>query len=121
MLFRSQWANTSIIVMSEFGRTVRENGTGGTDHGRGNVAWLLGGTVKGGAVYGQWPGLEQEQLADGRDLRITTDFRAVIASALIDHLKVNRSVLSAVLPNYTSQIASQAPSGNALAGLFRQA
>ena len=112
-----QWANTSIIVMSEFGRTVRENGTGGTDHGRGNVAWLLGGTVKGGAVYGQWPGLEQEQLADGRDLSITTDIRAVMAQALIDHLKVNPTIIRTVLPNYA--LAAASPSFG-VTNLFRK-
>ena len=101
-----QWANTTVIVMSEFGRTVRENGTGGTDHGRGNLVWLMGGTVKGGAVYGQWPGLDASQLADGRDLSITTDIRAVIAQALVDHLKVSSSVLATVLPNYTPLAAS---------------
>lgn len=115
-----QLANTTIIVMSEFGRTVRENGTGGTDHGRGNVVWLLGGTVKGGAVYGQWPGLEPAQLADGRDLNITTDIRAVISQALVEHLKVNASVLATVLPNYTPAAVGSDSAGNGLAGLFRK-
>ena len=105
-----QWASTSIIVMSEFGRTVRENGTGGTDHGRGNVAWLMGGTVKGGTVYGQWPGLDVAQLADGRDLAITTDIRAVIAQTLMDHLKVSASVMATVLPGYSNDcIAKYVP------------
>ena len=115
-----QWANTSIIVMSEFGRTVRENGTGGTDHGRGNVAWLLGGTVKGGLVHGQWPGLDVAQLADGRDLSITTDIRAVIAQVLIDHLKVSPTVLATVLPNYTPSRDRLNSAGNGLTDLFRK-
>jgi uncharacterized protein (DUF1501 family) len=67
--------------MSEFGRTARQNGTGGTDHGHANVMFVLGGSVKGGKVYGQWPGLAQEQLYQDRDLSITTDFRQVLGEA----------------------------------------
>lgn len=72
------YTSTTILVMSEFGRTARQNGNGGTDHGHGNVAMVLGGSVHGGAVYGQWPGLANAQLYEGRDLAITTDIRAVI-------------------------------------------
>jgi uncharacterized protein (DUF1501 family) len=68
-----------ILTMSEFGRTVAENGTGGTDHGHANCMLALGGSVAGGRVLGDWPGLEPEQLHDGRDLRVTTDFRDVFA------------------------------------------
>lgn len=75
-----------LITMSEFGRTVRENGNRGTDHGHGNAMLILGGNVKGGKVYGKWPGLEREQLYQGRDLAITTDFRDVFAEALRGHL-----------------------------------
>jgi uncharacterized protein (DUF1501 family) len=64
--------------MSEFGRTARENGTGGTDHGHANAMFVLGGRVKGGKVYGKWPGLADEQLNEGRDLAVTTDFRQVL-------------------------------------------
>ncbi len=70
-----------VVTMSEFGRTARQNGTAGTDHGHGNVMFLLGGEVKGGHVYGSWPGLAPEQLNEGRDLKITTDFRRVLAEA----------------------------------------
>ncbi len=68
--------NMTLVTMSEFGRTARENGTGGTDHGHANAMFVLGGKVKGGKVYGRWPGLENEQLNEGRDLALTTDYRA---------------------------------------------
>jgi uncharacterized protein (DUF1501 family) len=70
-----------VVTMSEFGRTARENGTGGTDHGHANVMFVMGGPVKGGRVYGRWPGLAPEQLNEGRDLPVTTDFRQVLAEA----------------------------------------
>ena len=73
--------NITLVTMSEFGRTAKQNGTGGTDHGHGNVMFVLGGQVKGGHVYGKWPGLENEQLNEGRDLVITTDFRQVLGEA----------------------------------------
>jgi uncharacterized protein (DUF1501 family) len=71
--------NITLVTMSEFGRTARQNGTGGTDHGHANVMFVLGGAVKGGKVYGKWPGLSNEQLNEGRDLKVTTDFRNVLA------------------------------------------
>ena len=70
-----------LVTMSEFGRTARQNGTAGTDHGHANVMFVLGGQVKGGKVYGKWPGLSQEHLYEGRDLAITTDFRQVLGEA----------------------------------------
>ena len=70
-----------VVTMSEFGRTARENGTRGTDHGHANVMLVMGGPVKGGKVYGHWPGLAPEQLNEGRDLSVTTDFRQVLAEA----------------------------------------
>ena len=73
--------NIVVVTMSEFGRTCRQNGTGGTDHGHANVMFVLGGPVRGGRVYGRWPGLEQEQLYEARDLAITTDFRQVLGEA----------------------------------------
>ena len=73
--------NIVLVTMSEFGRTCRQNGTGGTDHGHANVMFALGGPVRGGRVYGRWPGLEQEQLYEARDLAITTDFRQVLGEA----------------------------------------
>jgi uncharacterized protein (DUF1501 family) len=73
--------NVTLVTMSEFGRTARQNGTGGTDHGHANVMFVLGGTVKGGKVYGKWPGLSNEQLNEGRDLAVTTDFRNILGEA----------------------------------------
>src|SRR5215472_8921146 len=78
--------NTVIVSMSEFGRTARENGNRGTDHGHANVMFVLGGPVKGGRVYGRWPGLQQEHLYEGRDLAVTTDFRQVLGEAVHSHL-----------------------------------
>ena len=75
-----------ILTMSEFGRTVAENGNRGTDHGHGNAMMIIGGGVKGGKVYGKWPGLAREQRYDGRDLAVTTDFRTVFAEVAGAHL-----------------------------------
>jgi uncharacterized protein (DUF1501 family) len=74
--------NITLITMSEFGRTARENGTGGTDHGHANAMFVLGGKVKGGNVYGKWPGLDNDQLNEGRDLVLTTDFRNVLGEVV---------------------------------------
>lgn len=79
-------ADIAIVTMSEFGRTVKENGNRGTDHGHANVMFLLGGTVAGGKIYGDWPGLEPEQLYEGRDLNLTTDFRSILAELIRTHL-----------------------------------
>jgi hypothetical protein len=78
--------DTVVVTMSEFGRTARENGNRGTDHGHANVMFVMGGPVKGGKVYGRWPGLDQSQLYEGRDLAVTTDFRQVIGEAVYKHL-----------------------------------
>jgi len=75
--------NITLVTMSEFGRTARQNGTGGTDHGHANVMFVLGGQVKGGKVYGKWPGLGPDQLNEGRDLKVTTDFRNVLGEAAL--------------------------------------
>lgn len=75
-----------VLTMSEFGRTARENGNVGTDHGKANVMFLMGGAVKGGKIYGDWPGLAPEQLNESRDLAMTTDFRDVFAEVLVRHL-----------------------------------
>jgi uncharacterized protein (DUF1501 family) len=88
-----------ILTMSEFGRTARQNGTGGTDHGTATCFFALGGGIKGGKVYGDWPGLTQEQLHEGRDLKITTDFRAVFGEAAVKHLGVTS--LEKLFPGYT--------------------
>jgi uncharacterized protein (DUF1501 family) len=74
--------NITLVTMSEFGRTARENGTGGTDHGHANAMFVLGGTVKGGKVYGRWPGLDNDQLNEGRDLVLTTDYRQVLGEVV---------------------------------------
>ena len=105
--------DTVIVVMSEFGRTVRQNGNGGTDHGRGNVMWLLGGPVAGGQVLGEWPGLDTAALTDGRDLAVRTDFRQVLAAVLQRHLGLNDAGLARVLP--------QAPAGWAQSGKLLRA
>ena len=93
-----QWNDTVVVVVSEFGRTVRENGDAGTDHGHGNVMWLAGGKINGGKVYGEWPGLAAAQLYQGRDLAVTTDYRHVLASVLERHLRLPGSSLDAILP-----------------------
>ncbi|MEA5596312.1 DUF1501 domain-containing protein [Rivularia sp. UHCC 0363] len=95
------YKNTNIIVISEFGRTVKENGNGGTDHGHGNVMWLLGGNIRGGQVYGTFPGLSNNQLHEGRDLVVTTDFRDVIATVLQRHMNLEQAKISQIFPNYT--------------------
>ncbi len=92
------YAETTIVVMSEFGRTVAENGNGGTDHGHGNVMWVMGGNIKGGKVYGQFPGLQANQLHQGRDLAITTDFRTVIGSLLTQHLQLTPVQIAKIFP-----------------------
>jgi uncharacterized protein (DUF1501 family) len=91
-------ADVVVVTMSEFGRTVRENGNRGTDHGHGNAMLVLGGGVKGGKIYGKWPGLEREQLYQGRDLAITTDFRDVFAECLTGHLGARD--ISKVFPGF---------------------
>ena len=75
-----------LVTMSEFGRTAQENGNSGTDHGHGGLMMVLGGPVRGGKVYGKWPGLEKEQLYEGRDLAVTTDFRDVLSELVAGHL-----------------------------------
>lgn len=96
----STYADTTILVMSEFGRTVHENGDRGTDHGHGNVMWLTGGGIRGGKVYGDWQGLTSDRLYQERDLAITTDFRDVIATVLERHLQLSDSKLAQILPSY---------------------
>jgi uncharacterized protein (DUF1501 family) len=88
-----------VVTMSEFGRTARENGNRGTDHGHANVMFVMGGGVRGGKVYGEWPGLEHEQLYERRDLYLTTDFRAVLGELVVRHL--GDRDLGKVFPGYT--------------------
>jgi uncharacterized protein (DUF1501 family) len=92
---------TVVITMSEFGRTARENGNRGTDHGHANVMFVLGGPVRGSKVYGRWPGLDQSQLYEGRDLALTTDFRQVIGEAVARHM--GNKNLATVFPGFDSQ------------------
>jgi len=93
--------DTVVVTMSEFGRTARENGNRGTDHGHANVMFVLGGPVKGGRVYGRWPGLDQSQLYEGRDLALTTDFRQVIGEGIARHMGNND--LTTVFPGFNNQ------------------
>ena len=92
------WDDTVVVVISEFGRTVHENGNGGTDHGHGNVVWVLGGAVRGGHVYGDWPGLAKTQLYQGRDLAVTTDYRTLFAAILERHLGLADRQLAQIFP-----------------------
>jgi uncharacterized protein (DUF1501 family) len=87
------WARTAVVVVTEFGREVAINGTQGSDHGTGGAAFVLGGAVRGGRVLADWPGLAKKDRFEGRDLRITTDLRAVLRSVLHDHLRVAASSL----------------------------
>lgn len=96
--------DTVVVTMSEFGRTARENGNRGTDHGHANAMFVMGGPVKGGKVYGRWPGLDQSQLYEGRDLALTTDFRQVLSELIAVHLG-NKS-LNRVFPGYENQRGS---------------
>ena len=90
-----------ILTMSEFGRTARQNGTGGTDHGHGNAIFVLGDSVKGGKVYGEWRGLANDKLYEGRDLDVTTDFRDVFAEVAQKHLGSKKA--DKIFPNYAVQ------------------
>jgi uncharacterized protein (DUF1501 family) len=87
-----------LATLSEFGRTARENGNRGTDHGHANVMFIIGGKIKGGKVYGRWPGLDPAVLYEGRDLTLTTDFRAVCGEVLSRHM--GRKNLKAIFPGY---------------------
>ncbi|WP_426110325.1 DUF1501 domain-containing protein [Massilia sp. PWRC2] len=91
--------DTTIVVMSEFGRTARENGNGGTDHGHGNVMWVIGGAVNGGKVYGDWQGVGDSALNEGRDLPVTTDFRLVLAQIAERHMRLGDPQLRKIFPN----------------------
>mgnify|MGYP001581908157 CR=1 FL=1 len=93
-------ADTIILTMSEFGRAVAENGSRGTDHGHGNAMFVIGGGVKGGAVYGQWPGLKADQRFEGRDLAVTTDFRDVFGEVVVKHLGASAATAARVFPGY---------------------
>jgi len=91
------WKETVVVFITEFGRTARINGTDGTDHGTGTVAWIVGGAVKGGRVIADWPGLKEADLHEARDLKATTDLRAVLKGVLQDHLRVDERALAATV------------------------
>jgi uncharacterized protein (DUF1501 family) len=99
-------ADTVVLTMSEFGRAVNENGNRGTDHGHGNAMIAIGGGIRGGKVYGRWPGLAVNQRYDGRDLAVTTDFRDVFGEVVVKHMGVTNA--QAIFPGYTVQ-ASRFP------------
>jgi uncharacterized protein (DUF1501 family) len=91
-------SNIVILTMTEFGRTIRQNGSGGTDHGHASCLFALGGPVAGGKVYGKWPGLATHELYEGRDLALTTDFRDVFAEVAARHLKTAN--LNSIFPGF---------------------
>lgn len=91
------WEQTVIVAVTEFGRAVAMNGTGGTDHGTGGVAFLAGGAVHGGRVLADWPGLARHQLVEGRDLRATTDLRSLFKAVLIEQLRADEVLLEGTL------------------------
>ena len=94
----TRMADVTILTMSEFGRTARQNGNAGTDHGHATAMFVIGGDVKGKKVYGKWPGLEPEQLNEGRDLALTTDFRSVFSEVAFKHLGAAK--MEAVFPGF---------------------
>jgi uncharacterized protein (DUF1501 family) len=89
-----------VVTLTEFGRTARENGNRGTDHGHASVSFVMGGPVRGGTLHGRWPGLASDQLYEGRDLAMTTDFRDLLGELLTRHLGVRDS--ASVFPGYVS-------------------
>lgn len=97
----ARMADVTVVSMSEFGRTAKENGNRGTDHGHANVMFALGGDVAGGKVYGKWPGLEAEQLYQQRDLAVTTDFRDVLAAVVQHH--TGGADLAKIFPGHAAQ------------------
>ncbi len=97
LLLHNTWGRTVVLVATEFGREVAVNGTQGTDHGSGGTAFVLGGAVKGGRVWADWPGLAAKDRFEGRDLRVTTDIRSALRGILADHLQVSRAALDGVV------------------------
>ncbi len=109
---KDAWKETVVAVVTEFGRTARINGTEGTDHGTATVALLAGGALKGGRVLADWPGLKN--LHEGRDLKPTTDLRAVLKGLLRDHLRVDEAALA-------SKVFPDSVAAKPMSGLLRQA
>jgi uncharacterized protein (DUF1501 family) len=108
------WRETVVAVITEFGRTARINGTEGTDHGTATVALLAGGALKGGRVVADWPGLKPNHLHEGRDLKPTTDLRAVLKGVLRDHLRVEEATLA-------SKVFPDSAAVKPMSGLLQQA
>ena len=98
-------ADVVFVSMSEFGRTARENGNRGTDHGHANCMFLMGGDIKGGRIYSRWPGLNDAQLYEGRDLAVTTDYRSVLGEVITKH--VGARDLAAIFPGFQNDARSQ--------------
>ena len=98
-------ADITVVTMSEFGRTAKENGGRGTDHGHANTMFVIGGNVRGGRVFGEWPGLEPEQLYEGRDLNVTTDFRSVLSELVAKQM--GNHELPAVFPGFTGSASRE--------------
>lgn len=96
----SAWTRVTLVTISEFGRRVQENGSGGVDHGWGNTMFVMGGGVQGGQIYGQWPGLSAANLVEG-DLRVTTDYRSVLADILMNRCSSSTSQVQAVFPGWS--------------------
>jgi uncharacterized protein (DUF1501 family) len=94
-----EWANTAVMVITEFGRTVRINGNRGTDHGTGGAGFLLGGAVAGGRIIADWPGLGEGKLFEDRDLLPTTDLRALCKGVLREHLSIADGALETIFPD----------------------
>jgi uncharacterized protein (DUF1501 family) len=111
---KDAWRETVVAIVTEFGRTARINGTDGTDHGTATVALLAGGALKGGRVVADWPGLKPAKLHDGRDLKPTTDVRAVLKGLLEDHLRVDVAVLA-------TKVFPDSAAVKPMAGLLREA
>lgn len=102
----SAWSETVVVILTEFGRTVRVNGTEGTDHGTATVALLVGGAVKGGRILADWPGLTEKALYQGRDLTPTRDLRSVLKGVLRDHLGVPEGALAGTIFPASTDIAA---------------
>ncbi|KGJ89237.1 DUF1501 domain-containing protein [Thalassotalea sp. ND16A] len=94
------WQNTVVMVATEFGRTARENGTVGTDHGTGSAMFIAGGAIKGGQVLGQWPGLKNEQLFNGRDLMPTSNTFSWMGAVLQQHWQLSDSQIAKIFPQH---------------------
>jgi len=103
--------DTVVLVMSEFGRSLRENEYAGTDNGHGTLFMLLGGKVAGGALHGAWPGLSPNELSSGLDLAVSVDYREVVAQIMLSHFGLDKAAVSHVLPGYGAF--------GSLPGLFR--